>query len=341
MRSLRVLLAAIPALSLSVAACDEDTTVTPFDGGADAAAADSATDAGRDAAQSDGASEAGTHDAASPDASSDAATDVDAGPMAITLQFKAKVGAQDFHCGTTYAGQGATGEPVEPADLRMFVQDVRLITTGGTEVPVTLDVRSPWQTADVALLDFEDGTAACNNGNSELNTTVTGTVPPGTYVGVAFKNGVPASLNHSDPTSAPAPLQAGGMTWGWLYGYKFVKLEVTSTQAPAADAGKGIGLIHLGSTGCDNSVDGGPPDFNQGPTTSCTNPNRNDIRLLGFSLATSKIVFDVGAVFGATDLSKVSQCHSAGAACPSMFSSLGVSFTTGEKLASQSAYRLE
>jgi hypothetical protein len=36
---------------------------------------------------------------------------------------------------------------------------VRLIDAQGHEVPLAMNVRSPWQTADVALLDFEDGTA--------------------------------------------------------------------------------------------------------------------------------------------------------------------------------------
>jgi hypothetical protein len=39
------------------------------------------------------------------------------------------------------------------------VQSVRLIDAQGHEVPLAMNVRSPWQTADVALLDFEDGTA--------------------------------------------------------------------------------------------------------------------------------------------------------------------------------------
>jgi uncharacterized repeat protein (TIGR04052 family) len=164
-------------------------------------------------------------------------------------------------------------------------------------------------------------------------------------VGVAFKNGVPESLNHGDPTVLPAPLQAGGMTWGWLFGYKFFTVQLAATASPTGDAAPGLGLLHLGSVQCDNTpADGGAeagPNYGAPPTMSCAQSNRPEIRLMGYTLGTSVIVADAGAVFESTDLTQDQQCHSAGPACPSMFASLGLDFNDGSQLATQAVYRVE
>jgi uncharacterized repeat protein (TIGR04052 family) len=267
----------------------------------------------------------------------------DGGPMAVSIQFAAKVGSQDFACGKTFTGQGATSVSVQPKDFRFYVQDMKLIDTAGNEVPVTLGNRSPWQTPQVALLDFEDGTGACAaEGNPEVNNVVTGSVAPGTYVGVVFSNGVPDSLDHSDPLSAPPPLQPAAMTWGWLFGYKFIKAELAATAAPAGDASPGLGLLHVGSAGCTNATDAGTDNFSSGPLAACANPNRNVVRLTGYTLGSSVIVADIGAIFQAVDLSVNNQCHSDGEPeCAPTFAAAGVNLTSGAPLATQAIYRLE
>ena len=267
----------------------------------------------------------------------------DAGPMDVSIQFKATVGTADFACGKTYTGQGSSKVSVEAKDFRFYVQSLSLLDQNGKEVPVTFDTRSPWQTPDVALLDFEDGTGACAaEGNAEMNSVITGKVPPGKYSGIVFVNGVPDSLNHGDPTTLPAPLQAGAMTWGWLYGYKFVKAELSATAAPAGDAMPGLGLVHMGSTGCDNAtMDGGMPDYMGPPKVACTAPNRNVIRLTGFDPAKNTIVADIGVIFSKIDLAENNQCHSEGTTCPTEFAALGVDFATGKSLTTQSAYHVE
>ena len=266
---------------------------------------------------------------------------VDGGTVPVTIRFKATVGTAPFACGVTYTNQGSTGTTVKPRDFRFYVQSVRLIDAHNQEIPLALDVRSPWQTADVALLDFEDGSADCVDGNAATNAIITGTAPAGSYSGIVFTNGVPEALNHADPLTLPAPLQAGAMTWGWLYGFKFVKAELAATAAPVADAGAGLGLVHVGSIGCDNSVDGGSPNFNGPPSVVCTQTNRNQIRLTGFDPTVRTIVADVGALFAATDLSKDQQCHSGGDACPSMFWAIGLDFATGARLTTQTVYHVE
>lgn len=301
-------------------ACSDDDSATP------APSVDGGGGGGTDSGPS------GKTDA---DVKEDAAT-ADAGSVSVSLKFKAKVGDKDFKCGTTYTNQGTKNDTIEPRDLRFFVQDVKLVDGAGNEVPVTLDARSPWQTPDVALLDFEDATGKCTNGNAELNDTVTGTVPAGTYTGIVFTNGVPASLNHLDPAGEKAPLSAGGMTWGWLLGHLFIKAEVASTTSDG-----GIGLLHLGSVGCANDAGAAGDDFNKAPTAPCSQPNRNLVKLTGFDASKNVIVLDVKTMFASTDLSAPSMCHSMGDSCPPLFSSVGLKYEDGARLATAPAFRVE
>jgi uncharacterized repeat protein (TIGR04052 family) len=249
----------------------------------------------------------------------------------VTLRFAAKVGSEDFACGTRYEGVGATGATVEPQDFRFYVQDVRLIDSAGVEVPVTLDERAPWQSAGVALLDFEDAQGACFNGDAATNFTVTGSVPPGDYDGVVFANGVPEALNHADPVTLPAPLQVGSMSWGWLLGFRFVRAELV--QVAEAGAIPGLGLLHLGSTACTGSPQAG--------SVTCARSNRNEVRLTRFDPAASTIVADIGALFADTDLGQDAQCHSSGDACPALFDNIGLSLASGAPQEAQSVFRVE
>lgn len=251
-------------------------------------------------------------------------------PVPVTLTFAAKVGQEDFACGESYEAVGSPPATVQPQDFRFFVQDVRLVTGAGEEVPVTLEERAPWQSSQVALLDFETTRGLCFNGDAATNAVVTGSVPPGDYQGVVFSNGVPAALNHSDPASQPDPLTAGGMHWGWLSGFRFLRAELSG---PLGATGPGIGLLHAGSSSC-----GGSP---QDGSVVCSRPNRNEVRLGGFDPASSVIVADIAEIFSATDLSGGSLCHSAGPACASMFSSLGVDLLSGQPSGGQTVFRVE
>lgn len=249
----------------------------------------------------------------------------------VTIVFHAKVGEEDFACGQRYAGVGSSGVDAEPQDLRFFVSDVRLLDASGGEAPVALDARAPWQASGVALLDFEDRSGLCASGTAGTNATVTGRVFPGEYVGIAFRVSVPESINHDDPALAPAPLELGSMSWGWLLGYRFFRAEM----APVGDEGPlpGAGLLHLGSTACSGNPQAG--------TVVCTNPNRNQIRLDGFDVGTNRIVADVGALFENTDLSEDSLCHSTGEYCAGPFSSLGIDLASGAPSETQTFFRVE
>jgi uncharacterized repeat protein (TIGR04052 family) len=295
----------------------------------------------------------GTDAAAKPDASGtlDAAVDAGPGMKRVELKFAAKLTDKGaLECGKTYAGQGSAASEVTPKDFRFYVESVKLRATTGEEVPLVFDdLTTGFQTKDVALIDFITSGGECEGGPPGTNLSIKGVVPANlTYNGVHVVIGVPETLNHSNPTTAPAPLQAPNASWDWVFGYRFLIAEVLATSQPdggtshhgggmdaghsAGDAGAGdggdhsghggspgLGFVHLGSTGCTKS----------GDVISCINQNRADFTLSNFDPERDQIVADLGAVFQTADLSSVVQCHGMGAACAPMFEQLGVDISTG------------
>lgn len=205
----------------------------------------------------------------------------------VTIHFAGRVGAEPFECGRTYAGVGTSASDYTAQDLRFYVHDVRLVRADGTEAPVQLDADGVFSDGEVALLDFEDG-GECDGGNLPTNTELHGLVEPGEWVGVRFRLGVPLARNHLDSATAPAPLNLSSMFWGWMDGYKFLRVEGRSTGLPGGT------LFHLGSTGCSGDARMG--------TRVCGSPNLGEIALDGFDPATDQIVADLASMYAAMDL---------------------------------------
>lgn len=257
------------------------------------------------------------------------------GPLDVQIAFDARLGDKAFSCGGVYDAIGSPGTQVRLVDFRFYVHDVRLIKTGGGEVPVTLKQDGLWQYQDVALLDFEDKSGACDNGTVETNHVVIGTVPAGTYDGVAFKLGVPDTINHADVATAASPLNLSGLFWNWQGGYKFLRADAapTDTTIPTFN-------VHLGSTGC-----AGDPAM--GDSVTCSRPNVAEIVLGGFDAKSGKIVFDYAALVAASDIA-----HDGGGApgcmsgntdpdCPAIFGALGLDLETGGLMGKQSVFTVE
>jgi hypothetical protein len=300
--------------------------------------------------------------------------------QSLTIQFAAKVGDRAFACGEEYSGFGSAGSVVTPQDLRLYVSGIRLVSAAGEHVSVTIDDVAPFQGGGVALLDFEDAAGECRNGSEVTNTAIRVTAPVGEYTGIAFSTSVPKELNHGDPLTLPSPLQAGDMTWGWLFGYKFIKAEfvqvlpvvdgggeetasgaaVASGDGGSLDAGL---LVAADAGGQAMAMDAMAPMvagvgiFHLG-STDCTNllgqdaganqfdvecakPAFNDVVLEDFNPRSNVVTFDLGQVFADADLSAMSMCHGMGDSCPSFFASVGVDFETGAALTSQSAFGVE
>ncbi len=228
----------------------------------------------------------------------------------VHISFAGSFGDKPFACGQYYEDVGIKGARVTPADLRFFVSDVSLLAADGTATPVTLDQDGIWQYRSLALIDLEDATGACRNGNAAMHSEISGTVPQGRYVGLRFTLGVPFELDHIDDSDAPSPLNMTAMLWSWQNGYKFLRAEVSiaaigepgpsssmhQTTGHQAKGASGF-PVHVGSTGC---VSKGP---NSKPEQECKNPNRLVVTLPDFDAKRDAVVFDMGKLLAKADLS--------------------------------------
>ncbi len=252
--------------------------------------------------------------------------------QAVEIQFDAVVNGQEVACGTDYVGVGSTESGMRIQDFRYFVSDVQLLSSAGEFVPLALEEDGTWQGQNVALLDFEDGTAECSaNGNTPTNTSVRGTVPQGDYVGLRFSLGIPEELNHQDTATAPAPFNVGSMFWVWQTGYKFVRIDMLNDlEAPA-----NRWFFHLGSTGCEGTGATAPP------TSACTRPNRPTYTFSDFDAQTNNVVMDLGAILENVDIRTDTPESPFGcmsnpadsAECTPVFANMGMDFATGSATA--------
>jgi uncharacterized repeat protein (TIGR04052 family) len=257
----------------------------------------------------------------------------------VTIRFSATVGSVPAACGMVYGGVGTEGSTISLNDYRFYVSNVRLINAAGDEVPVELAQDGLWQYANVALLDFEDGTSLCSDvGNADLNSKIVGTVPEGQYNGLVFDLGVPFELNHLDTTTAPAPLNIPAMWWNWQFGYKFVRIDM---QTPNGETP--AWFVHLGSTGC-TSADGNTP-----PTEPCSNPNVATVRFDSFDPVRHVVIADAAELLANVNLDASVPmppgCMSGpeDTDCTGLFPGFGLDLATGSVLsdATQTFFRVE
>jgi uncharacterized repeat protein (TIGR04052 family) len=252
----------------------------------------------------------------------------------VILNFAAEVGGSPFACGEQYSGMGTTAATITPTDFRLYLSALALLDADGKAVPLTLEQDGIWQYQDVALLDFEDGSGPCQNGNTPTNLSIRGTVPAADYKGVQFTLGLPFELNHADNLLAASPLNLSAMFWNWQGGYRFFKVDITAAgssdmaagmhmgqgmrmgqgmhmggqgmggrmqqnaaaQTEAAGHGNGGFLVHLGSTGCASD------STTTAPLAACANPNRVEVVFADFDAAADTIVIDLAGVLQYSDL---------------------------------------
>ena len=132
--------------------------------------------------------------------------------------------------------------------------------------------------------------------------------------GLRFTVGVPADVNHADPTLAAPPLNRSDMFWVWQQGYKFLSLE----SAP-------LGVFHLGSTGCSGPAPVRPPD------APCARPNRLTVTLDSFDAESDFVGIRAAALL--SGLGGPQRCtgnYAATPGCLVLLSSLDLDPDTGQ-----------
>lgn len=291
----------------------------------------------------------------------------DAAPEPVSIRFNAvDADGKTFACGATGLKLGSLTDAL-PGDLRLYVHDVALLKADGRAVPLELEQDGVWQHQGTGMLDFEDGTGACEHvvfGKSKTPDTrreLRGTpAEAGPYTGVRFVIGVPVEQNHVPLAGSPAPLGLTGMDHGPADGRQFLRATFYSPTTGAEDGDHH--LLMLRSV-CNNVTSGG------GQPTSvedCAKPNRPTIQLTregGFDPAEHTVVLDVAALFrghstlgvsGAADLDDQGRVNcfgplhggdvgpmSGAARCGPLYSSLGLSYETGKPSGTQTVFRIE
>ena len=261
----------------------------------------------------------------------------------VAIDFEAWVGDEEFVCGESYEGIGVSESTITPSDFRYYVSDIALIDEDGNVVPLELEQEGKWQYQNTALLDFEDGTNACDNGTADVNTTVVGTVPEGDYQSLQFTMGVPQNLNHEDAAIAPSPLNLTSMWWNWQGGYKFLRVELeteaissvpvdnsdsikqTTNRSEQPDIFKDGDIRGESETNTSQHGDGGHDmkmnhqansnaylihlgstgcsDSAQSSLFKCANPNRVRVMLEDFDPEENVVIADLAELLAQSDLS--------------------------------------
>lgn len=254
-------------------------------------------------------------------------TPADTSPRSLSIDFAAVAGTTAVKCGSVVSGLGSGSVDAQVKDLRFYVSNVKLLKADGSEVALTLAANDDWNlTKDgqsVSLIDLEDATGSCSAGTAATNASIKGTVPAGSYVGIALSIGVPFALNHSDYATATKPLDVQAMAWSWQSGRKFAKIELTDPNGTSGSWAAKTFNIHLGSTGCT----GNPAS---GETVSCVAANRASVRLASFDASTQKIAVDIKALLAGNDITRnaagASGCMSGGTdpECLKVFEALAI-----------------
>jgi uncharacterized repeat protein (TIGR04052 family) len=237
----------------------------------------------------------------------------------IAIPFLVEFDGQETGCGTAESAPAL-------GDLRFYVSAPEIVAEDGRTIGIELVPDGIWQQADIALMDFEDGTLSCENGTTEINTSLRVRLPNVGHRGFRFTIGVPFEHNHDDPLLAEAPLGDSAMHWHWRAGYKFLRAAIKTPT-------DGF-WIHLGSTGCQGTVQ---------DITGCNKPNRVNVNLPDFVIGEDSVVVNLSGLVADTDLGDgiPSDCSSGPAedACVAPFKTLGLEFESGKSLDTQTVFK--
>ena len=245
----------------------------------------------------------------------------------ITIPFSAQASGLSVDCAATFTGLGVANASGSILDFRFYVHNVTLISDSGGRYEVTLDDNN-YQGGGVGLVDFQDMDDTCSGAVASTNKQITGSVTADEDVvfnDLEFTIGVPANLNHEDPSAATGHLNILGMHWNWQGGYKHIRMDVAVVGGAVPSWN-----FHLGSTGCTPD----PTDpLNTGAAVSCDRTNLPIVSLANFDPASDTVLVDYGELVSTSDVS----ANAGGAPgcmsgqtdpeCAAIFSKLGMDVT--------------
>ena len=249
----------------------------------------------------------------------------------LTIMFHAVSGETHLRCGEPFSLEEGTEPSFYLKDLRLFIHDVELKSTSENWTPFTFLDDDEWSDGTVTLLDYEDGTANCDEGGGLLmNHQIRGSLPHGDYQSIRFRVGVPPLLNHNDVTTAENPLNTSAMFWVWQRGYKFMRLEMIEDVDDVVKPW----LFHLGSTGCESDAPTSPPD------APCKKMNSPWITIENFDLHTQHVALDLRGLLANIDIDLNTEETPSGCMsmpsevveCETLFENFGLSFSTGDPI---------
>jgi len=229
-----------------------------------------------------------------------------------------------------YDGQPITCDsadlPVRLTDVRFYIHNIQLGGADGQRLPLVLLADGIWQNDSVVLIDLENGEGSCLNGSPDMNSRIRGVFTGDASKGLTFEIGVPVELNHADPMQAGAPLSYTAMHWHWASGYKFIRAGVQTEN-------DGF-FLHLGSSRCEGTI---------GNIKGCQSANRPSIQLADFIPGQSRLVLDLGELFGGVNFTDGmrTDCMSGptNEHCRNPFASLGIDFDTGERMGRAAVFK--
>ncbi|MDP2313493.1 MAG: metallo-mystery pair system four-Cys motif protein [Pseudomonadota bacterium] len=249
--------------------------------------------------------------------------------IAVEIPFALRLGAEDVGCGIADDNVGTSATIVEILDARFYVHDLALLAPDGTEAEVTLEPDGVWQRDTVALLDFENGTLACETGSPGTHKTVTGTAPAGDWDALRFTLGVPSSLAPDD--AAAPPLDDDAFFGSPAGGYLYTRIDVQTRSNPAF-------AFHLGATDCAGD-------------DACPRANLATIALEGFTPGASRVVLDLATLYADSDLDAaadgvtdlVSGCTAlpGDPECAALLGHLGLAWEDGTEAAEADAFEVD
>lgn len=156
---------------------------------------------------------------------------------ALTVNFLAKVGAEDLICTDKTDALLQRGQIF--TDLRFFVSNLVLVDDQGQTVPLKLEVAansSNLQYVDqdqntMALLNFLEAGCASSDATKKIKTSIEGLLNQGIYKELRFQLGLPYAPMDEALTSVPAALAPSDMGWMWQHFPADIQIEMNTGKA--------------------------------------------------------------------------------------------------------------